>query len=56
MRFPIDLGAFKPLALDPLRQSALTAEQRAALVENVALVRNTIIFFTAVADAKGLGG
>jgi transketolase C-terminal domain/subunit/transketolase N-terminal domain/subunit len=56
MRFPIDLGAFKPLALDPLRQSALTAEQRAALVENVALVRDTIIFFTAVADAKGLGG
>lgn len=56
MRFPIDLGAFKPLALDPLRQSVLTAEHRAALVENVALVRDTIIFFTAVADAKGLGG
>jgi transketolase C-terminal domain/subunit len=56
MRFPIDLGAFKPLALDPLRHSALTAEQRSALVENIALVRDTIIFFTAVADAKGLGG
>jgi transketolase C-terminal domain/subunit len=56
MRFPIDLGAFKPLALDPLKQSALTAEQRATLVENVALLRDTIIFFTAVADAKGLGG
>lgn len=56
MRFPIDLGAFKPLALDPLQASALTAAQRAALVENVALVRDTIIFFTAVADAKGLGG
>jgi transketolase len=56
MRFPIDLGAFKPLALDPLRQPVLNAEQRATLVENVALLRDTIIFFTAVADAKGLGG
>jgi transketolase len=55
MRFPIDLAAYQPLALDPAAR-ALDATQRAALAQNVALCRDAIIFFTAVADAKGLGG
>jgi transketolase C-terminal domain/subunit/transketolase N-terminal domain/subunit len=54
-RFPIDLGAYQRIALDP-RAAALTAGQRAALQANVALCRDAIIFFTAVADARGLGG
>ncbi|HKU44506.1 MAG TPA: transketolase C-terminal domain-containing protein [Polyangiales bacterium] len=56
MRFPIDLGSFRPLAIDPLRHSVLNAEQRTALAANVALCRDVIIFFTAIAEAKGLGG
>jgi transketolase len=54
MRFPIDLSAFQPLALDPSK--GLSAAQREALSANIALCRDAIIFFTAVADAKGLGG
>lgn len=53
--FPIDLARFKPLALNPA-QPKLTDEQRAILESNIQLCRDTIIFFTAVADAKGLGG
>jgi transketolase len=54
-KFPIDLDAFRPLALDPSRQQ-LTAEQREVLAANIQLCRDAIIFFTAVADARGLGG
>jgi transketolase len=54
-KFPIDLEAFQPLALDPA-QSRLTAEQRTTLAANIQLCRDAIIFFTAVADARGLGG
>ena len=53
--FPIDLSQFQPLALDP-SQSKLTDEQRETLAANIQLCRDAIIFFTAVADAKGLGG
>jgi transketolase C-terminal domain/subunit/transketolase N-terminal domain/subunit len=55
MRFPIDLAAYQPLALDP-KQTTLKPADRAALVQNIALCRDAIVFFTAVADAKGLGG
>lgn len=54
MRFPIDLAAFAPLALDPTQP--LSAGDRAKLAQNIALARDAIVFFTAVADAKGLGG
>ncbi len=54
MSFPIDLGAYQPVALDP--SGSLSAAQREALARNVAICRDIIIFFTAVADAKGLGG
>lgn len=54
MRFPIDLAAFAPLALDPTKP--LSPSDRTKLAQNIALARDTIVFFTAVADAKGLGG
>ncbi len=53
--FPIDLNALKPLKLDP-SVPTLTAEQRSALKANIQLCRDAIVFFTAIADAKGLGG
>jgi transketolase len=55
MPFPIDLGALKAPKLD-LTQTQLTAAQRADFAHDVALCRDAIIFFTAVAEAKGLGG
>jgi transketolase len=54
-KFPIDLSALKPLKLDPAK-TTLTAEQRETLQHNIRLCRDAIVFFTAVADAKGLGG
>ncbi|MBD2772318.1 transketolase C-terminal domain-containing protein [Iningainema tapete] len=53
--FPIDLGAYKPLALDPANPT-LTPEQRSTLQANIQLCRDAIIFFTATGAAKGLGG
>ena len=53
--FPIDLSALKPLKLDPSKLS-LTDEERAALRHNIGLCRDTIVFFTALAGARGLSG
>jgi transketolase len=53
--FPIDLGAYKPLALDPAN-ATLTDEQRQALKFNIQLCRDAIVFFTATGAAKGVGG
>jgi transketolase len=53
--FPIDLNALRPLKLDPAVTS-LTDEQRATLKHNIQLCRDTIVFFTALAGAKGLSG
>lgn len=53
--FPIDLASFKRLPLDP-EQTELTDEQRDALRHNIQLCRDAIVFFTAIGDAKGLGG
>ncbi len=55
MKFPIDLSAYKPLRFS-VGQEALDAEQRATLVHNINLVRDSIVFFTALANTKGLGG
>ena len=55
MSLPIDLSAYQPIAIDP-KAGALKPDQRKALLANIALSRDAIIFFTAVADAKGLGG
>jgi transketolase len=53
--FPIPLNDYKALALDP-KNSKLTDEQRKTLKNNIDICRDAIVFFTAIADAKGLGG
>jgi len=53
--FPIPLSQYSALPLDP-KNPKLTAEQRKTLKKNIDICRDAIIFFTAIADAKGLGG
>ncbi|PTY02463.1 transketolase [Opitutaceae bacterium EW11] len=53
--FPIDLTALKPLKLTP-GATALTPEEKAVLQHNIRLCRDAIVFFTALAGAKGLSG
>ncbi|HEX2973311.1 MAG TPA: transketolase C-terminal domain-containing protein [Tepidisphaeraceae bacterium] len=53
--FPVDLQAFKPLTLNPANPT-LSNEQRQTLENNIRVCRDAIVFFTAVADTKGLGG
>ena len=55
MKFPIDVSQYKPLSFS-LSQSSLTKQQHAQLETNVQIVRDAIIFFTAYAGAKGVGG
>ncbi len=55
MSFPIDVSAYKPLPINP-DQKTLTPEQLAQLQKNVQIVRDTIIFYTAIAGVKGLAG
>ena len=54
-RFPIDLDAYQPIALDPAN-STLTNEQRGSLKANIQLCRDAIVFFTATGAARGVGG
>jgi transketolase len=54
-KFPIDLSQLKPLKLDPKRNT-LTDDEKATLQFNIQLCRDAIVFFTAVAGAKGLSG
>lgn len=54
-KFPIDLGAYQPLKLDP-SVATLTDEQRATLKANIQLMRDAIVFFTATGAARGVGG
>ncbi len=53
--FPIPLSQYSALPLDP-KKTKLTADQRETLQKNIEICRDAIIFFTAIADAKGLGG
>ena len=53
--FPIDLGKLEPLRLDPA-VTMLTDAQKATLKHNIQLCRDAIVFFTALAGAKGLSG
>ncbi|HEY1892423.1 MAG TPA: hypothetical protein VGG63_18655, partial [Steroidobacteraceae bacterium] len=53
--FPIDLKQLRPLKLDP-KLGTLTDAQKADLRHNIQLCRDTIVFFTALAGAKGLSG
>ena len=53
MSFPIDVSKFKPFGVD-FSQTALTPEQREQLTVNVQVMRDTIIFFTAIAVSQGM--
>jgi transketolase len=53
--FPIDLSALESLKLDP-KVALLSDAQRTSLKHNIQLCRDTIVFFTALAGAKGLSG
>ena len=53
--FPIDLTRLQPLKLDPTA-AGLTDAQKATLKHNIQLCRDAIVFFTALAGAKGLSG
>ena len=55
MSFPIDTNGYAPLSLDPARPE-LTADELAQLETNIQIVRDTIVFFTAVAGVRGFGG
>jgi transketolase len=54
-KFPIDLGAYKRIELNPANPT-LTNEQREALKFNIQLCRDALIFFTATGAARGVGG
>jgi transketolase len=53
--FPIDLGAYQRISLDP-SVPTLTAEQKSALTANIQLCRDAIVFFTSTGAARGVGG
>ncbi|OGR17033.1 MAG: transketolase [Desulfobacterales bacterium GWB2_56_26] len=55
MKFPIDLSKYTKLTFD-LQQERLTDRQRQTLINNIQLVRDSLVFFTALANVKGLGG
>jgi len=55
MNFPIDLSTYQPLRFS-ITQDTLDAAQKDALLKNINLVRDSIVFFTALANTKGLGG
>ncbi len=55
MVFPIDIKKYVPLAFD-LQQTKPTEEQLVKLTDNIQLVRDCLVFFTALANVKGLGG
>jgi transketolase len=54
-KFPIDLGAYQRISLDP-SNNKLTDEQKSALKANIKLCRDAIVFFTATGAARGVGG
>ncbi|HVZ33451.1 MAG TPA: hypothetical protein VG963_13555, partial [Polyangiaceae bacterium] len=55
MSFPIDLRSYQPVVLDPASSSLSPAAAR-QLRANIQLARDSIVFFTALAHARGFGG
>src|SRR5210317_949987 len=55
MKFPIDLTIYKPLKFNT-SQDELSDDIRQTLQQNIQIVRDSIVFFTALANVKGLGG
>ncbi|SDP29462.1 transketolase C-terminal domain-containing protein [Desulforhopalus singaporensis] len=55
MEFPLDLSGYAPLRFEP-GQQRMSDQQRGQLQNNIQIVRDSLIFFTALANVKGLGG
>jgi transketolase len=55
MNFPMDFKAYHALSF-PLEQEELDTQQLKQLQKNIQFCRDVLIFFTAIAEAKGLGG
>jgi len=55
MQFPINLEQLKSPVFD-LSQSEITPQQKLQLIDNMQIARDSIVFFTAYANTKGLGG
>jgi transketolase C-terminal domain/subunit/transketolase N-terminal domain/subunit len=55
MQFPFNLEGYTPVKFD-LARKELTTDQMDQLSANIQLVRDSIVFFTAYANTKGLGG
>ncbi|KAN0092643.1 thiamine diphosphate-binding fold [Tylopilus felleus] len=54
-KFPIDLTKYKKLKLD-VSKPQLTAEQKSILQDNIQLLRDAIVLFTATGAARGVSG
>ncbi|KAL5489772.1 hypothetical protein ACEPAI_4604 [Sanghuangporus weigelae] len=54
-QFPIDLSKFKSIKLDPSKPQ-LSDEERSALKDNIQLMRDAIVLFTATGAARGVSG
>ncbi len=55
MKFPIDLSEYRQLSLD-CESPEISEKDLETLESNVSLLRDAIVFFTAYAGIKGLGG
>ncbi|MFP4192180.1 MAG: transketolase C-terminal domain-containing protein [Candidatus Hydrogenedentota bacterium] len=55
MSFPIDISGYKPVSF-ALDETTPSADKMAQLAQNVQIMRDTLIFFTAIAAGKGLAG
>lgn len=55
MQFPIDLSEYKTLTFNP-DQAEVSDAQKKDLLFNIQMIRDSIVFFTAYANTKGLGG
>lgn len=54
MSFPLDTSAYKCIAVDPAKP--LSDADKAQLQTNIQVMRDTIVFFTAIAGIKGFSG
>ncbi|KAI0635837.1 thiamine diphosphate-binding protein [Trametes polyzona] len=54
-KFPIDMSKLQKVTLDPSKPQ-LTAEQKAALKNNIQIMRDAIVLFTATGAARGVSG
>jgi len=55
VNFPLDTSLYTPVALD-FNSPTLSAENKAALAQNIQFFRDALVFFTATGAARGVGG